>query len=265
MINRQRPAPRSTSPQPSRLAAPRYDPLAHAMGMQRVIELVHELEGLKSQWASAIDEANNLTKTIQKGDKGDRGFTGAKGDKGDTGNQGEKGNIGETGPAGKDGKDGITPDTESIKRAVIAVMPFIDQKDEQEPELNMDMFTKMIEEHPALKRVSDSIKSIDARTRQYLHGGGDTVDAGSGISITTNSNGRKTITNTGTAVNYADGETAGGSGTAWTLAHTPTAGSEKIYANGQRLQLTTDYTIVGANITTVNSFALGSLNVDYRY
>ena len=75
------------------------------------------------------------------------------------------------------------------------------------------------------------------------------------------------------SINFADGEVAGGSGTAWTLAHTPSAvptvfallpsfglvglvkGSASDYG----------YSITGGNITTVSSYATGSLLVWYRY
>jgi len=61
-----------------------------------------------------------------------------------------------------------------------------------------------------------------------------------------------------------DGEVVGGSGTTFTLANTPVAGSVKVYGLGQRLALTTDYTISGAVITTVNSWNAGEIVADYR-
>jgi hypothetical protein len=60
-------------------------------------------------------------------------------------------------------------------------------------------------------------------------------------------------------------EVVGGSGTAWTLAHTPNATGVALYANGQRLMLTVDYSIVGAAITTVLSWSAGTLIADYQY
>lgn len=61
-------------------------------------------------------------------------------------------------------------------------------------------------------------------------------------------------------------EVVSGSGTSWTLAYTPIAGSVKLYA-GTRLQSSgslADYSISGATITTVNSYPAGSLTADYR-
>lgn len=58
-------------------------------------------------------------------------------------------------------------------------------------------------------------------------------------------------------------EVVSGSGTSFTLANTPTAGSVRLYAQGQRLVPTTNYSISGANITTTDSWSVGALTADY--
>jgi hypothetical protein len=63
---------------------------------------------------------------------------------------------------------------------------------------------------------------------------------------------------------FVDNEVVSGSGTSFTLANTPIAGSVKIYALGQRLIPTNDYTISGTGITTINSWSSGDLQADYR-
>lgn len=62
-------------------------------------------------------------------------------------------------------------------------------------------------------------------------------------------------------------EVVAGSGTSFTLAHSPTSGSVALYGNGQRLTsgAGNDYTISGATITTTNSFSAGDLLADYTY
>lgn len=60
-------------------------------------------------------------------------------------------------------------------------------------------------------------------------------------------------------------EAPSGSGTSWTLAHTPDANTLRLYANGQRLIPTTDYSLSGATITTVLSWNSGTLTADYNY
>lgn len=61
-------------------------------------------------------------------------------------------------------------------------------------------------------------------------------------------------------------EIVAGSGTSWTLANTPIVGTQAIYGEGQRLTpgAGNDYTISGANITTVNSFSVGAILADYQ-
>lgn len=60
-------------------------------------------------------------------------------------------------------------------------------------------------------------------------------------------------------------EVVSGSGTSWILAHTPVLGMQAIYANGQRLTPTVDYSISGASITTVDSWSTGTILADYQY
>jgi hypothetical protein len=62
-------------------------------------------------------------------------------------------------------------------------------------------------------------------------------------------------------------EVVSGSGTSFTLAHTPVAGSLRLYGAGQRLTsgAGNDYTLSGAVITTVNSYSASALLADYSY
>lgn len=60
-------------------------------------------------------------------------------------------------------------------------------------------------------------------------------------------------------------EVVSGSGTSWTLANTPTSAGIALYASGQRLAPTTDYTLSGKTITTVLSWSTGLLLADYTY
>ena len=63
---------------------------------------------------------------------------------------------------------------------------------------------------------------------------------------------------------FVENEVVSGSGTSWTLANTPVAGSVKLYAGGIRLTPTSDYTITGTAITTSISYSTGALTGDYR-
>ena len=96
-----------------------------------------------------------------------------------------------------------------------------------------------------------------------------TIVAGTGISVVTGAT-TITIATTGTIPSFADSETPSGGlpGTAFTLAHTPSpALSLLLFWNGQLLTSGgTDYTLSGANITTVPTIGAGDiLRAWYRY
>lgn len=68
---------------------------------------------------------------------------------------------------------------------------------------------------------------------------------------------------TGTAVYN---EVVSGATDTFTLAHTPTSSAIlRVYANGQRLLPTTDYTLAGAIITTVQNWSAGNITADYEW
>lgn len=56
-----------------------------------------------------------------------------------------------------------------------------------------------------------------------------------------------------------------GSGTSWSFATAPISGLYAIYANGQRLTPTVDFTISGANVTTVDTWVAGTLLADSQH
>ena len=60
-------------------------------------------------------------------------------------------------------------------------------------------------------------------------------------------------------------EVLSGSGTSFTFATAPITGLYAIFANGQRLTPTVDFTISGGNVTTVDSFAAGTLLADSQH
>lgn len=72
------------------------------------------------------------------------------------------------------------------------------------------------------------------------------------------------VVNTGGGGNFTDNEVVAGVGTTWTLVSVPILNSVHLYANGQRLIPTIDYTISGAIITTVLSWAVSTILADYR-
>lgn len=67
---------------------------------------------------------------------------------------------------------------------------------------------------------------------------------------------------------FVNNEIVSGSGTSWTLAQTPLAGAQNIYAQGIRLYPGSDpnfgYSITGSAITTQQSYTTGDLIADYQ-
>jgi hypothetical protein len=121
--------------------------------------------------------------------------------------------------------------------------------------------------HTITSTVTAGLASIngDATAAQVL-------TAGAGITITNTGSGGHTIAATGVTVpNFADNETVGGSGTTWTLAHTPNpAANLQLYQylsgfGNVLLKAGTDYTLSGAAVTTTNSLAAGVLTAWYRF
>lgn len=142
-------------------------------------------------------------------------------------------------------------DLMQLKREIITELQ--EGKDFQlTPEMVRDI-VKMMKQLPE----TDRLEVQDIRNHQaFLFGGTkygmhEMMHGGANASTTT------TIYN----------EVVSGSGTSWTLAHTPTVGSVALYGNGQRLTegAGNDYTISGASITTTNSFTSGTILADYTY
>lgn len=89
---------------------------------------------------------------------------------------------------------------------------------------------------------------------------------GDGVTVTDNGDGSVTVNIPATpgSVTFVDNEVVAGSVSTFTLANTPIVGSVHVYANGQRLTPTVDYTISGATITTVLVWDAGTVLADYR-
>lgn len=86
----------------------------------------------------------------------------------------------------------------------------------------------------------------------------------SGATVSNGGGGIADVSINGGTTTFVDNEIVAGSGTTFTLASIPVMGSEHVYAVGQRLYPTTDFTISGAVITMLNSWNAGMILVDYR-
>lgn len=159
---------------------------------------------------------------------------------------------------GEPGKDAEPVDEEVLVQILLSkVLPLIPEPIEGKPGkdavIDEDSLVKTIvqrlqKDKPLdlshIKGAQSFIKDgVRYRFEELMHGGGKSGSTG----------------------NVVYNEVVSGSGTAWTLAKTPTAGSLQLYANGQRLTPTVDYSISGTAITTVLSWSAGTLLTDYAY
>jgi hypothetical protein len=87
-----------------------------------------------------------------------------------------------------------------------------------------------------------------------------------GATVTRSSTGEVTIAIGGGTIVDDETPTNSGDDLNFTLAHTPIAGSLKLYRGGARQRVTEDYTLVGLTITLNTALATGEiLLADYRY
>lgn len=114
--------------------------------------------------------------------------------------------------------------------------------------------------------MNDSWSAIDRNERASLTAV-STVDDKTIVRLVADPiTGALVVTGVSTGNTFIYNEVVSGSGTSWTLAHAPVAGFQALYANGQRLTPGgVDYTITGANITTMSSWAAGTILADYQY
>ena len=123
----------------------------------------------------------------------------------------------------------------------------------------------LIAEHAYLGGASAAIRVMKA--------GAITVQAAQALNfkgagaptVTVGANGVTDLEFSGTSGTQVYDEVVSGSGTTFTLANTPTVGTVRVYARGQRLLPTQDYTISGAVITTNDSWSAGDISADYQY
>lgn len=213
-----------------------------------------------------------------------------KGEKGDTGEQGP---VGPTGPAGMDGEDGKTPSQEALLALIRPLIPKVrDGKDgakgpmgargaDADPaavvplvlsqlNLNKDDITQevitLIKDKKLLSKAH--IKGLDEEISSYRnqlalkqagqHGGGDTVEAGTNITITATTDGKKRIDATGGVGTWSTPpETPDGTTTVFTVTAEPT----DVVADGIQMFDGVGYTYAALQITFTNA---PSLYVRYR-
>lgn len=219
----------------------------------------------------------------EKGDKGEKGSTGPRGLMGWEGTAGKDGKSGQRGPKGEKGDTGSFPDvTESVKESLIThekkfdhtlIDPFlVGTKKIDESNIDKEKFIMF----DGKKLVYRSIRDAYGKGKPgYLSAGiGIPVQSGQAGKLLTTDGANLSWVSSSSTVNFSDKEVPSGSingiNVTFTLAHTPTSGSEHVFLNGQLQTLTTDYTILGPVITFITAPPVGVdattvLVVTYRY
>lgn len=182
-------------------------------------------------------------------------------------------------PTPKDGKDA---DEDVITRRVLAKIPT--PKNGKDAVIEHEKITKQVIETLKEKKLKpehiDGLgemmegywKKVRAQSKSgIMRGGGDTVVAGTGITITRDSVGRSTIAasgGTGGTPVYGENLSSQAPGTSFTLANIPQSGTLRLYRGGSRQSIgaLNDYTLSGAVITFNNSVSVGEIiEADYVY
>lgn len=176
-----------------------------------MVRMMADLLRIHNDFLNKLEEVNTTInkKVGPKGDKGDRG------EKGNTPDIQEIARMayslirvpkdGKDGRDGKDGKPGNTPEVDLFKiaQAAATLVPRPkDGIDGKNAELDVETLLEMLSKRPKGKRLKmDHIDGWEQTMRSfasqlgkgYVHGGGDTVAAGTGITLVRNSNGTVTI------------------------------------------------------------------------
>lgn len=253
----------------------------------RLVEITRQIRE-SSQTIELLKDKNNKLKIVQKGDRGE---------------QGEAGRVNEEEiiqtilskiRQPENGKDAIV-DYDKIIEEVISYFPSEEKlikkisqlipkpkdgksgKDADEERILEAIFKRFDEGKVKFKAKNiEGLQDADEIVRRYIargsiRGGGDTVSAGSNITIAV-VNGIKVISASaggGTPTLETPTGTINGSNTSFTITQTPIANSLMLFFNGQLLKENTDFTLSGTTITftvaPTNQFNNATLQAFYRY
>lgn len=237
------------------------------------MKLAMDLIDIHQKFIKKLDETNDTInkKTGPKGEKGDQGPQGIPGKNGEPGKDGEHGKDGNSlnfdevisnvlgkikmPEDGKPGKDAVITKDHITKIAKIAAkhvnipdVPLLDPMKVIEQIQNLPEGKRISTKHiDGLEQTLRAFKS--QMDRGYLHGGGDTVIAGTGIVITKNANGNKIISAPNAGGTWTqDAILTRTNGTNYNLPSTPLS-VLFLYLNGQKILQNIDYTRSGSAIT----------------
>lgn len=203
----------------------------------------------------------------------------------------------------EDGKPGKDANEEGIMVSVLKKIPtliagsesilkkiasYVDKPEDGKPgkdvspDMAVQMFLEYLKEHPlevsnikGLENIHRSMfnqigmskgtQESQSGTKWKMRGGGDTLANGMGTIVVRNPDGTISIDVTSSG-NTVYGEVPSGSGVHFTLAHSPTGNTLRLYRGGARQQAGVDFTISGNAITLMQTLDPREiLLADYSY
>lgn len=238
-----------------------------------LLKPISELVRIHEQFIAKLDEVNETIykKVGPQGPKGDRG------PKGDTPEIDYEYIINELryvkdGRDGKDGKDGTTPTKEDILKIIKPYLPdeqdivekaskkvkplIIKEVDSFSPEKFIEYLNsgKILLDIKYIKGLNEILSSLQTKRTGYIHGGGDTVEAGSGVSITKNAEGKKVISASGSGLSILEATgTIDDSNTTFTFTSEP----QMVVVNGAMYRNGSGCSISGTTVTLDNPVGTG--------
>ncbi len=172
----------------------------------------------------------------------------------------------------KDGRNGESPTSHYLISLIKPLIPKV--KNGSTPIKGADYFTELEQEamiSEVLSRIEipeseevDTGAIVKSVVKELKRGGKSQLEMQDIKNMPLNMNDMRWHGGGFTDSNFIDNEVVAGSGTTYTLAKTPNVGSQHVYAIGQRLTPTVDYTISGKIISTVLSWNAGDILADYR-
>jgi len=184
---------------------------------------------------------------------------------------GTPGKSGRDGKDGRDGRDGVSPtvDLEKLARMAAALVPKPEPVEEKEEKEEKKIKADDIE------GMSEALERMIQRRGSYIHGGGDTVGAGTNIVITTDASGTKIISALGgttgkdVVTQYSLTVVASGSDITVDLTQLTNwadfSNIVAVYLNNIPQTETINFTVVGSTLTIFNAADTDIVNVTYAF
>lgn len=232
------------------------------MAFAEISLLLQKLQGMETDFKAAkaeVEKAVSHALTVKIGPRGLQGLQGPRGPQGESiqGPQGEKGEKGDR------GDDGESPeiDIQSIAQEVLQRIKA--PKDGKDAVIDIEEITESVHKAFTSKKKLkptdlDGWEQTIAPIRSLaagFRGGGDTVTAGTNVTITTNANGQKVISSSGGAGATFYTETPigdiNGINTVYTVANSITT-IVAFSLNGQFIH-PSEYSVAGTTITFVTA------------